>query len=191
MNKTNIILSFIIVVLLFLMGCPKDNFNCNPITSDTIVVTKSDTIYAKNTVYQFKYKTVNKPFTVYLDTNSVTNLTTCDSIRIYKDTMDDENLTVFTEDTVKGKLLGQNLKYKLKVPLQIRDSIFTTITNTTEIKRWKILVGVQSIKTSESYFISPVAALQDKRGRMYQVSYDISQKAPNVGILIPLSFRKK
>ena len=62
----------VIIITFFLLGksCNTD-FNCSNTnsTTDTTIVIKSDTIYQRDTIFKFKYKTINKPHIVYLDTN--------------------------------------------------------------------------------------------------------------------------
>jgi len=186
-----IIIVFLAICLLFTCNTGKIKDIFNPSVIDTVITTKSDTVWAKDTVYTFKYKTIDRPVTVYLDTNS-TDTAICDSIRVYEHEFNDSNLTVFTVDTTKGQLLGHSVSYKLKVPIRIIDSVLVNITETKKLKpKRKIFLGLNAQVYPLEPHISPMVTYQDRRDRMYHIQYDIITGGFYGGFSYKLSFRKK
>ena len=199
MNKT---LSYVVILALFialLFTCNTDKLS-DLIKShvDTVITVKSDTFWAKDTIFKFKYKTVNKPIIVYKDPNidtSVTHIATiCDTIRVYNQTFEDTNLTVFTKDTAKGVLLGHSVSYKLKIPVKIIDSVFIKIHEVKEIQpKGKVFVGASVQLYPIQLFIAPSVSYLSKKDRLYQVHYDLVSKSVigSVGIKIHNPLKRK
>ncbi len=92
------------------------------------VVEHVDTVKPKNNVVTHHvYKTHIK------DSVRITNINTyCDYQRNYIDTISDDKVDIYVNDSITGILLAQNISYKLKVPLEITktititDSVFVT-----------------------------------------------------------------
>lgn len=132
MNKDNIIsiikwVGISIIFLLILKECNSIVKNAveysKPIPKDSIIHTR-DTIWAKDTVVIFKPKKVFIPQPadtfwkpVPIDTN--------DFFRVFvsRDTFSNKDLDIYTETHYQGLLRGLKPSYKLKVPLQITDSV--------------------------------------------------------------------
>ncbi len=182
-----------VVLICLFFTCNSKQFNCNSIEStiDTLIVNKSDTIWAKDTIIQFKNRYIPVIKEAYLDTTHDT-LSVCDSIRIYDQEVNDSNLTVFTTNTVKGKLLGQIVSYKLKIPIKIIDSVFINITKTNEAKlKGHLMVGIGTSEGFQNLNISPLVGYQAPNGRLLLYEYNTFSKSHNIKALIPLSFPKK
>lgn len=131
-NWSLLILTFMVILLLSLRDCKNISQIqfAKPNKSQTIV--KIDTIWAKDTVYQFKRitKVVTDSIPVH---DTIISYAFCNYIRTYKDTLNDKNITIYTTDTVLGKELGSGISYKLKIPLVIDNT--TTITNNLSIDK--------------------------------------------------------
>jgi len=129
----------IVTVLLLLRGCDYatekgwlGKSSNSSIDTVTVTVHKTDTIFAKDTIYIPKLV----PHLVYTTTPTHTISTEdCNTLRTYRDTTDDERITIATEAVVQGRLESFGLAYKLKVPLIIRDSTIVkqTITKTDSV----------------------------------------------------------
>ncbi len=89
------------------------------IIRDTVWQTKIDTFKIQTTQYK----------TVYVDTNDVSEIiedTTASEIpehyieaKVYRDTLSNDDIDIFTYSLIKGRLLDSELTYKLKVPREI------------------------------------------------------------------------
>lgn len=179
-----LIITILIICLFF--TCKNDYFNCNPatVTTDTLTTHTSDTIYQKDTIWNFKYKTITRPVNVYINTQK-------DTIRVYNDTLSDTNLVIMLKDTINGILLGQNISYKLKVPVKIIDSVFVNITKTELAKkRTKFLVGLGTSEGIQNFNIAPLVGLQAPNGRIALYEYNISQKEHNIKLLLPINLKR-
>lgn len=123
-NNWKIISIYIILIIVFLLGKSCGNSTLE-IPKDYITVTKyKDTIFPKDTVYVLKTKQI--PYPVYIDTNTYIPKT-IDSLELtrffsYKDTVIDSNIELYRDVHTQGKtLVLNNISYKLKVPLIIKD----------------------------------------------------------------------
>lgn len=139
--------------------------------SDTLTVYKTDTIFAPDTTYVYlQHPSIYDSIYIYEPDSTL-----CNYIRDYKDTINDTNITIFTSDIVKGKLLESKTSYKLKVPIKIIDSVTTTITNTV-IPKYSLYGGLQ-VGNQE---VSPNLTFQ--KDKFYvQGGYNIIQKQPFIG----------
>jgi len=118
----------LIIVILLLQECGstwKTLIKANKPLPDTTIVTKIDTVWAKDTIYKFKTIKINVPVVTTLTPTQDT--TQCNKVRIYTDSVSDKNITIFLNDTVQGYLLGTKPTYRLKVPLTITNSSTVTI----------------------------------------------------------------
>lgn len=157
--------------LLFQKGCDNQVVKDKFITkTDTLVTHKTDTIWAKDTTYIL----VGSPTVVdSLYIHDTINANPCDYIRTYKDTLDDTNLTIYSDYVVRGSLIGTGSSYKLKVPLKIVDSTLVTI-NSVRSPKMSIYAGVQGgYKT-----FGPYIDLNTNRYN-FGLGYDFYSKVPN------------
>ena len=89
------------------------------IVRDTIWHTKIDTFEVQTLAYK----------TVYVDRNNVTSIsetlpktkdsTTVVKAKVYKDTLSNDDIDIFSYNLVEGNLLDSEISYKLKVPREI------------------------------------------------------------------------
>ncbi len=122
----NLIFIIICFILIFLLGKSCGNSK-KELPKPVITITRyTDTIFPKDTVYVPKLQSI--PYPVYIDTNKY-KPKPIDSLELnrffnYKDSIFDKNIIIFRDITTQGKTLTNSVvKYKLKVPLIIKDSI--------------------------------------------------------------------
>lgn len=164
-----LIVSFVIVLLKV--------EHCNPIKnqivgSDTIMEYSSDTIWSKDTLYVYK-KTPTLTDSIFIYN---TDTSICNYIREYKDTIEDTNIVIFTDDLIQGILIESGFSYKLKIPIKITDSVTTTITKT-NIEKYSISVGA----LGSTKQLTPILIF-NKKDLYLQGGYDIVNKTPVLGI---------
>lgn len=132
MNKDNIIstIKWIvigIITLLLLKECRtiiNTTINNNkPVVKDSIIHTR-DTIWARDTIIVFKPKKVfvPQPADTFWKPYAI-DTSICHRVFVSRDTFFDKNLDIFTETHYQGLLRALKPSYKLKVPLQITDSV--------------------------------------------------------------------
>lgn len=121
-NALVFVLGFIIALLLF-----KECHNTPKPQSTVITQIKHtrDTIWAKDTIYSFKNIKIKVPVKV---TDTIyqplpVDSTICKTVYLYEDSLVDTNLVIYYKDHVQGIMRDKSLKYKLKVPLRIIDSV--------------------------------------------------------------------
>lgn len=188
-----IVISIIVLLLLLLLK------ECNSIVksylpnfkpkSDTITIVehKSDTIWAKDTVYQMIPK---KVFIPIIDTSQ--KPLPIDSINFFRvfvsrDTFPDSNLTLFTETHYQGLLREIKPSYKLKIPVKIIDTVkvTTTITNTVTVPSMlQIHIGA-AVSTG---LLAPEVGVSFKR-HTFRIGYNLQNKFPTIGYSYTI-FRK-
>ena len=125
---------FIVIIalfayIIFLQQCKQGDGGAGSqtIVMDTII--SIDTIMPPPVIVKLPTQTVPPPIVVYIDSSkNIVSPSAIDTSRHlavhqYKDSIQDENLTLYYNSLVDGQLLGQQLNYKLKVPLQITKTI--------------------------------------------------------------------
>lgn len=94
---------------------------------DTIVTI--DTTPAPPIIIQMPRQATPKPIIVYVDSTGRSvpkakiDTSKHEKANLYRDSIEDENLTLYYESTVKGSLLSNALDYKLKIPKLITKKI--------------------------------------------------------------------
>ncbi|WBX76589.1 hypothetical protein PG911_18555 [Tenacibaculum ovolyticum] len=96
------------------------------IIKDTIWQTKIDTFKIQTVKYKKVYVHKNDVTKIIKDTLFIKDTTNFIAAKIYRDTLNNTDVEIYSYNLVKGKLLGSQLAYKLKVPREI------TITKTIE-----------------------------------------------------------
>jgi hypothetical protein len=164
----------LIAIVLFVMLLNKcgDALNKYKIENqkDTIITHKTDTVWARDTVFSFKkikvpvpqVDTLYKP--IYVDTND------CRRIFVYKDSLVDTNLVIYYKDYIQGILRGKELSYKLKVPLRIYDSTTTIIKINPKFELYGTLMLSKGM-------IAPMGEIGLKRFKI-GFGYNLNTKAP-------------
>ena len=94
------------------------------IVKDTIWQTKTDTFKVQTTQYKTVY--VTKKDTTILKEKPKQDSIAYFKAKVYKDTLSNDDIDIYTHNLVEGSLLDSELSYKLKVPREI------TITKTIE-----------------------------------------------------------
>jgi hypothetical protein len=131
-NKTDRFLLGVIIVLLcinlFSKRTNKTAIEKPKITiiKDTIWQTKIDTFKIQTVKYKKVYVHKNDVTKIIKDTLFIKDTTNFIAAKIYRDTLNNTDVEIYSYNLVKGKLLGSQLSYKLKVPREI------TITKTIE-----------------------------------------------------------
>ncbi|PKH50012.1 hypothetical protein CXF68_04520 [Tenacibaculum sp. Bg11-29] len=131
-NKTDRFLLGVIIVLLcinlFSKRTNKTAIEKPKITiiKDTIWQTKIDTLKIQTVKYKKVYVHKNDVTKIVKDTLFIKDTTNFIAAKIYRDTLNNTDVEIYSYNLVKGKLLGSQLAYKLKVPREI------TITKTIE-----------------------------------------------------------
>jgi len=108
-------------------------------------------------------------------------------VTVYKDSMSDDNITIYSSDLVEGRLLNKDLKYKLKVPLIITK----TIENTTETKVGGLFL-TSGLGGNQNAFDNVNLGLQYVAKKDYLVGYNFNllRKTHNIQVGFKL-FRNK
>jgi len=115
--------------VIFLQQCKQGSSwsNEQEFRADTAIV--MDTILPAPVIVQMPRQAVPKPMIIYVD--SFKNVVESELIdtskhmaaQFYKDSLEDNNLTLYYESLVDGELLNNDLHYKLKIPKQITKTI--------------------------------------------------------------------
>lgn len=149
-------------------------------------ITKIKIIYINDTIQKLAYiKSPKVKDSIFIhDTIKYHTLdySPCNYIRVYKDSSTDSNVTIFYNDTIQGRLLSTELKYRLKVPKTIE--ITKIITNKTNDK-YSIYTGMELGGNKTSFSISPFVSLNTRKNTYYY-RYDILNKTHNIGIGIKI-----
>ncbi len=123
--KTEKIALYLILGLLisniFIKGCttPKSNAPKTIVVRDTIWKTKIDTFKIQTIKYEKVYVSKNNKTKIVRDTLFLKDPTQFIAAKVYRDTLQNEELEMYSYNLVKGELLDSSLSYKLKVPKEI------------------------------------------------------------------------
>ena len=96
------------------------------IVRDTVWQTKIDTFKIQTTQYETVYVAKNNLTKVIRDTLVIKDTTELIKAKVYRDTLKNDDIELYSYNLVDGNLLDSQLSYKLKVPKEI------TITKTIE-----------------------------------------------------------
>lgn len=131
-TKTDRLLLGAILLLLFINLFTKQNekrVTQEPkitIVRDTVWQTKIDTFKVQTVKYKKVYVHKNDVTKIIKDTIFIKDTTNYIAAKIYRDTLNNTDVEIYSYDLVKGKLLDSQISYKLKVPREI------TVTKTIE-----------------------------------------------------------
>ncbi|SEE02018.1 hypothetical protein SAMN04487765_1126 [Tenacibaculum sp. MAR_2010_89] len=128
-SKTNSIILVGILLLLLINLFSKRTAIEKPkitIVRDTIWQPKIDTFKVQTIKYKKVYVHKKDITKIIKDTIFIKDTINFITAKIYRDTLNNADLEIYSYDLVKGKLLDSQLSYKLKVPREI------TITKTIE-----------------------------------------------------------
>lgn len=118
--------------------------------------------------------------------------TACQSIRLYVDSAVDANLAIICKDSVLGKLLGRDIKYRLFVPLKITN----TITKTDSV--WlgvvdssrHFFIGGEVGGNLKQFNLSVGVDMLTKKKSLVGVRYDFLQGTVNVSWKKEIRFKR-
>jgi hypothetical protein len=96
------------------------------VVRDTVWQTKIDTFRVQTTQYETVYVAKQSPTKVIHDTLIIKDTTEFIKAKVYRDTLQNDDIELYSYNLVDGTLLDSELSYKLKVPKEI------TITKTIE-----------------------------------------------------------
>lgn len=180
----------ILIVAILLTTCGtnlvKDLVKANKPIPDTITIHDIDTIFPPKEPIQFKYIKVPTPYIVHDTIVNIEGKDTCVNIKVYQDSLIDDNINIYYTDYVaQGTLLGKDLSYTLKVPLRIIDSQTTTIkVPTLYPPTFQLGAGL----TVGSNIFAPEVGVSYKRHTL-SLGYNLTNKQPIAGYKFVL-FRK-
>ncbi len=130
--KAEKVLLFIILGLLMFNFFSKRNTSHGvqtpktTIVKDTVWQTKVDTFKVQTIKYEKVYVHKNDITTIVKDTIFIKDTINYLAAKVYKDTLTNADIDIYSYNLVNGELLNSQLSYKLKVPKEI------TITKTIE-----------------------------------------------------------
>ncbi len=96
------------------------------IKRDTVWQTKVDTFKLQTVKYETVYVKKDDVSDIVEDATKIVDLSLYDKARIYKDTLSNDDIDIYSYNLLDGNLLDGQLSYKLKVPREI------TVTKTIE-----------------------------------------------------------
>ncbi|WMX17048.1 hypothetical protein [Aureispira sp. CCB-E] len=185
--------------VIFLQQCKQGSSlsNQQTIRMDTTIVL--DTILPAPVIVQLPRQAVPEPRIIYVD--SFRNIVESELIdtskhvatKLYKDSLEDDNLTLYYESLVDGQLLQNELDYKLKIPKQITKTIRINTPVPMPTNGLFLNAGVGGNINS---FSSVTLGLQfvSKKGWALGYDYDVLQKVHQVRLgvrLLPFKKRKQ
>lgn len=183
-NYLIIVLAIVLMAFIIMKGCTNPFPNLE-VEHQIQKVEIHDTVWTDTS--KVKFKSIIKPVhdTIYaLDTTKEEiSLDDLNYVRVYKDSLKDSNLTIFSDIKVLGILSQLDLSYKLKSkPSLITNNTTTTITNT-EFKPNKIQIytGLQLGGNKTSFNVSPFININVRKTTI-QYNYGILNKTHNIGV---------
>ncbi len=105
--------------------------------------------------------------------------------KLYVDSTEDENQTIYNQMTVRGELLAHSTSYKLKIPTVVTKTIETTKTVQQPVNRLFLIGGVGLTNQLDIGFEVGVQFVSAK-GWAAGYEYDIRHQAHELKIGVPL-----
>ena len=179
-----VISAIIIMALILRAGCsnPFPNLEVEP---QIQVITKSDTVWTKDTLIRFKSIIKPRWDTIYKLDTIVEDISQDDLfyVRKYNDSLVDSNLTLYSKIKIIGILSQLDLSYKLKSkPSLITNSINTTITNVKiQPNKVSIITGLELGGNKSSFNLSPFVSVNLNKS-LISYRYGVLDQTHSVGI---------
>jgi len=183
--------------VIFLQQCKQGSSwsNEQKFRADTTIV--MDTILPAPVIVQLPPQMIPEPRIIYVD--SFKNVVESELIdtskhiaaQLYKDSLEDDNLTLYYESLVDGQLLNNDLHYKLKIPKQITKTIRINTPVPMPTNGLFLNAGVGG---NVNTFSSLTVGLQfvSKKGWALGYDYDVLQNVHQVRLGVRLlPFKKK
>jgi len=118
-----VLIAVLVLCNLILKQCSNHSQTTVPtstITSDTIWKIKADTFKIQTIKYKTVYVKNNDTAEVIEDTMNIANRTTYTKAKVYRDTLQNDEIDMYSYSLIDGKLLDSKLSYTLKVPKEIK-----------------------------------------------------------------------
>lgn len=184
-----LILALIVIVFLLLRGCGSPSKDLGIPYIQTIET--HDTIWAKDTIVQFKSIIKPKHDTIYKLDSSNIDPKDLFFTRIYNDSLTDSNQTIFYSAKTFGMLDSLNISYRLKIPIEITNTIITTKTDIQfQPSKLSLYTGLELAGNKASFNLSPFVTLNVNRASI-KVGYGVLDKTVQVGVGYRLFKSKK
>ena len=167
-HTKSFVILLLVVYIIFLQECsPKKDVDSTDV--EIIHTTTVDSIYIRDTLYLASH-------TVSIDTVYINN----DTLNRYENIVEDEMIKATITSDIDGVLVNQDFKYIAKFPQYIHTSDTVRITET---KPYTMLwLGGELGGNENTFNVSPVLGLTNKKGNSYFYRYDIVNKTHNVGL---------
>ncbi len=179
-NWTIGILMIVVAILLSLRDCGHEGigkYKGNIIRVDTVIT--QNIILPKDTIYKYVFNKSNSRLvrdSIYIHDTIQADSNLCDYIRMYRDTIEDENVILYTADSIQGRYLGGEFDYKLKVPIEIDKTI--TIT---KIKYPAIKLDMGLMTDTKFNTLEPFVCL-GVRKFSFLAGYNLNNGVINIGV---------
>ncbi|WP_460220373.1 hypothetical protein [Psychroserpens sp. MEBiC05023] len=157
------------------------------IVRDTIWQIKVDTFKVQTLRYKTVYVDRDNPTTINETRSNAKDASKLVEAKVYKDTLSNDDIDIFSFNLVEGNLLDSEISYKLKLPREI------TVTNTIEYpKTYRSgLYFFSEIGGNQTRFDNISFGIQYNRKGKWFVSYranlnQLQQPTHNVGVGVRL-----
>ena len=166
-----IIIMFLVLYVLKLQNCNKNENNENVIKVDTIFTRTIDSIYILDTIYL-------TTSTVHVDTVYIDN----DTLGRYENEVEDELLKGTIISYIDGVLVNQEFNYIAKFPKYIY-TIDTVRIEKEKIKAYsRLYIGGELGGNINKFNVSPILGITNRKGNHYYYRYGLIDKTHNIGI---------
>ncbi|WMX17148.1 hypothetical protein [Aureispira sp. CCB-E] len=185
--------------VIFLQQCKQESSSSkkHEFRADTTIVL--DTILPAPVIVQLPRQVVPEPRIIYVDSfqnrikSEFVDTAQHMATKLYQDSLEDDNLTVYYESLVDGQLLQNHLHYKLKIPKQITKTVRINTPVPTPSNGLFLNAGVGG---NLNAFSSLTVGLQfvSQKGWALGYDYDVLQNVHQVRLgvrLLPFKKRKQ
>lgn len=197
--KDNI--QFLVVILLFgyivwLQQCGPAATPSQTLQTKIDTIIRLDTQMPPNIIVQLPRQHVPEPIIIYLDSSknivygNQVDTTRHQKARLYRDSIADDNLTLFYTSMVDGELLQNALDYRLKVPKSITKTVTITKPVPTPASLFLLNLGAGG-KFGDYASISVGAQFVHSKGWAIGYDYDVLQNSHHIKLGIKLFQLKK
>jgi len=106
--------------------------------------------------------------------------------RNYRDSLENDTVKIVLNEAIgQNKVISRNLQYTLKLP------ITTVVNQSVEEKRRKLLLGGFASVDSLGSSLFAGAAYQNKNNQLFLAGYNPISKRGIIGVMLPVSLRRK
>lgn len=184
-NIHTIVIYCLLGYLIFLQQCNKSVLNSGATVPAIDTIIQIDTTPPPPIVINLPRQKIPRPVVVYVDSSK--NIVTAPSIdttayqaaQLYKDSLEDENLTLYYSSLVDGQLLQNVMDYKLKVPTEITKTITINKPYAAAVNQ-VLLTGAVGTDFQGKLTTEVGFNFVHAKGWMVGYSYDIAQNTHNL-----------